>query len=92
MIRDVSSITLAAGIIHATIPKIRIANDLPSPTDPDELAARGNYLPYTGYFEETYSADLTLLVSRILSTHLLARRRKTFQFRLFASAIRRQRQ
>lgn len=31
------------------------ANELPSPTNVDERAARGNYLPYTGYFEETYT-------------------------------------
>src|SRR5215204_1909212 len=31
------------------------ANQLASPTNVDERAARGNYLPYTGYFEETYT-------------------------------------
>lgn len=34
---------------------MRDANALPSPTDVEERAARGNYLPYTGYFEETYT-------------------------------------
>ena len=34
---------------------MRDANQLPSPTNVDERAARGNYLPYTGYFEETYT-------------------------------------
>jgi S-formylglutathione hydrolase FrmB len=32
------------------------ANLLPSPTNVDERAARGNYLPYTGYFEETFTS------------------------------------
>ncbi len=31
------------------------ANQLPLPTDVDERAARGNYLPYTGYFEESFT-------------------------------------
>jgi hypothetical protein len=31
------------------------ANLLPSPTDVEERAARGNYLPYNGYFEESFS-------------------------------------
>ena len=33
------------------------ANELASPTDRAERAARGVYLPYTGYFEETLTAD-----------------------------------
>ena len=32
------------------------ANELPDPTDRAERAARGVYLPYTGYFEETLTA------------------------------------
>lgn len=39
------------------------ANDLKSPTDRAERAARGAYLPYTGYFEETLSATEPLNVS-----------------------------
>ena len=31
------------------------ANLLPNPTDRAERAARGNYLPYTGYFEESFT-------------------------------------
>ena len=34
---------------------MRNANQLASPTNVDERAARGNYLPYTGYFEESYT-------------------------------------
>ncbi|NUZ08362.1 alpha/beta hydrolase family esterase [Piscinibacter koreensis] len=49
-----SSLTLAY-----TVPELKAAmqdaNGLPSPTNVDERAARGNYLPYTGYFEETYT-------------------------------------
>ncbi|NUZ07995.1 prolyl oligopeptidase family serine peptidase [Piscinibacter koreensis] len=49
-----SSLTFAI-----TAPELRAsmrdANQLPSPTNVDERAARGNYLPYTGYFEETYT-------------------------------------
>ena len=33
------------------------ANELADPTDRAERAARGVYLPYTGYFEETLSAE-----------------------------------
>ena len=50
-------VSAAAGGITAEELKASMqnANELPSPTDPDERAARGAYLPYTGYFEETYT-------------------------------------
>ena len=50
------SLTLAAPTAADLKASMRDANQLPSPTNVDERAARGNYLPYTGYFEETYTS------------------------------------
>ena len=50
------SLTFAAPTAADLKASMRDANQLPSPTNVDERAARGNYLPYTGYFEETYTS------------------------------------